>query len=146
MPRSLTKYQITILRAVAAGDVSKPNRRYSDWWIADPERDSGYRPVPVAMRILESEGLVEEGESGPKYTPAVLTAKGHAFLAGPDARAMSKDAFAKLWAGKRGHGIKRDPTAHGLHWTCANCRRTVIADGPVFYGSAITEDCTTKAT
>lgn len=145
MPRNLTKYQIAILHAIDRGDVSKPNRRYSNWWIVDPERDSGYRPVPIAMQILEDEGLVEEGEPGPKYTPAVLTAKGKAFLAGPDARAMSLNVFAQLWAGKRGHDMERDPTAYGLRWMCKNCGRTVIANKPVIYGVAITEDCTSKS-
>jgi hypothetical protein len=144
MPRNLTKYQITILRAVEAGDVSRSNRGFGPWWIVDPARDSGYRAIYNVIGILENEGLVESGEPGPKFTPAVLTAKGKAFLEDPDARAMSLNAFARLWAGKRGHDIERDPTAYGLRWTCKNCGRTVIANKPVIYGTAITEDCTSK--
>ncbi len=81
MTRKLTRYQIAILRAVAAGDVSKSNRPYGEWWIVDPTRDSGYRPIYNVMYVLKDAGLVEQGEPGPRFTPAVLTAKGTEFLA-----------------------------------------------------------------
>jgi hypothetical protein len=86
----LTRYQAAILQAVADGKVSKPNRRYADWWIVDPERDSGYRPLSSAMRILEDRGLVEKGTPGLKYTPAVLTAAGEAARAAVAARRTAK--------------------------------------------------------
>jgi len=86
VPVKLTRYQLTILRAIAEGKVSKPNRRYSNWWIADPSRPSGFRPMYSAMNVIEGEGLAEPGVPGPRYTPAVLTDAGRAALDHADGR------------------------------------------------------------
>lgn len=80
-PHDLTRYQLGILQAVADGKVSKPNRRYANWWIVDPDRDSGHRALGSAMDALERRELVEEGRPGERYTPAVLTTAGETILA-----------------------------------------------------------------
>ena len=46
----------------------------------------------------------------------------------------------------RGHQVQPDPPfmSSADRWTCTACGRAVIVNGPVIYGSATTNDCTSK--